>query len=101
MTKKLFLNHKTFWSGTILLFLLYIPFFFFGENSIIIGFDNVDCDLIYKHLLKQSKHLFFALIHHTKYQLFFQNLSLRIFTQPLISIISFTFFPHILGIYFE
>ena len=58
MTKKLFLNHKTFWSGTILLFLLYIPFFFFGENSIIIGFDNVDCDLIYKHLLKQSKHLF-------------------------------------------
>lgn len=32
--------------------------YLFKKNSIIIGFDNVDCDLIYKHLLKQSNHLF-------------------------------------------
>ena len=59
VTVKVFLQKfKSFWGGIALLSLLYIPFVFFGDNSIIIGFDNVDCDLIYKHLLKQSNHLF-------------------------------------------
>ena len=58
MIKTFLQKFKIFWCGIIFLFLLYIPIIFFGENSIIIGFDNVDCDLIYKHLLKQSNHLF-------------------------------------------
>ena len=51
----------------------YLPIFFFHqENSIVIGHDNVDCDLSFKSILKTSGHLFCVNPNH-EINAIFQN----------------------------
>ena len=44
--------------GNIIIVILHLPLFIFGENSIIFGHDNVDFDIIQKHILKLTNQFF-------------------------------------------
>ena len=47
-----------FFLGSLIIVLLHVPIFIFGENSIIFGHDNVDFDLAQKHILKLTNQFF-------------------------------------------
>ena len=61
-----------FTGGLTLIGICYLPIFFFQENSIVIGHDNVDCDLSFKSILKTSGHLFCVNPNH-EIDAIFQN----------------------------
>ena len=61
-----------FIGGLILIGIFYLPIFFYQENSIVIGHDNVDCDLSFKSILKTSGHLFCVNPNH-EINVIFQN----------------------------
>lgn len=61
-----------FIGGLTLIGICYLPIFFFQENSIVIGHDNVDCDLSFKSILKTSGHLFCVNPNH-EINAIFQN----------------------------
>lgn len=59
MISTLFLKDKiTILIGSIIILIVYLPFIIIGQDSHIQIHDNLDCDFIYQHLLKQTGNLF-------------------------------------------
>ena len=59
MISTLFLKNKTtVLFGSLIILIIYLPFIIIGQDSHIQIHDNLDCDFIYQHLLKQTGNLF-------------------------------------------